>query len=151
MKKRLLSLLLTICLVAGLVPTVVIAADGDKAIMSGTSGIKDPTATPDDQRTYYVPNSYIYFGVNGGTPIKWRVLNADKANDESTNGVFLLSEYLLASGIASNQDGSANEGQQSYAQEWCKNFASNLSNFSQIEQSAMLGVAKTDTVVCAKL
>ena len=39
--------------------------------------IKDPTATPDDQRTYYVPNSYIYFGVNGGTPIKWRVLNAD--------------------------------------------------------------------------
>ena len=28
MKKRLLSLLLTICLVAGLVPTVVIAADG---------------------------------------------------------------------------------------------------------------------------
>lgn len=145
MKKRLLSLLLTICLVAGLVPTVVIAADGDKAIMSGTSGIKDPTATPDDQRTYYVPNSYIYFGVNGGTPIKWRVLNADKANDESTNGVFLLSEYLLASGIASNQDGSANEGQQSYAQEWCKNFASNLSNFSQIEQSAMLGVAKTDS------
>lgn len=145
MKKRLLSLLLTICLVAGLVPTVVIAADGDKAIMSGTSGIKDPTATPDDQRTYYVPNSYIYFGVNGGTPIKWRVLNADKANDESTNGVFLLSEYLLASGIASNQDGSANEGQQSYAQEWCKNFASNLSNFSQTEQSAMLGVAKTDS------
>ena len=116
MKKRLLSLLLTICLVAGLVPTVVIAADGDKAIMSGTSGIKDPTATPDDQRTYYVPNSYIYFGVNDGTPIKWRVLDADKANDNSTDGIFLLSEYLLSSGVYFNKEKTSNFWQNSDAQ-----------------------------------
>lgn len=38
-KGKILSLLLAICLVAGLLPTVSFAADGDKTIMWGTSGI----------------------------------------------------------------------------------------------------------------
>ena len=38
-KRKLLSLLLAICLVAGLMPTAALAADGDKTIMPGTSGI----------------------------------------------------------------------------------------------------------------
>lgn len=97
-KRRILSLLLAVCLVVGLLPTVALAAgtDSGKAIQLGVSGIKDPTA---EGNTYYTPNSYVYFGVNSessNTPIKWRVLDADKANDGTTNGMFLLSEYLLA-------------------------------------------------------
>ena len=150
-KSKILSLLLAICLVVGLMPTAALAADGGKTIMPGTSGIKDPTA---EGSTYYTPNSYIYFGKNGETPIKWRVLDADKANDSSTDGMFLLSEYLLASGVqfeaawnSDDNDGQTNpnEWQNSDAQVWCKNFASNQSNFSQAEQGAMLGIAKTDS------
>ena len=62
LKNKIIGLLLVFCLAAGLVPTVAFAADGGKTIMSGTSGIKDPTATSNDQGTYYAPNSYIYFG-----------------------------------------------------------------------------------------
>lgn len=87
-------------------------------------------------------------------PIKWRVLDADKANDSSTDGMFLLSEYLLASGVqfeaawdSDDGDGQTNpnEWQHSDAQNWCKTFASNTSNFSAAEQSAMLGITKTDS------
>lgn len=44
--------------------------------------------------SYYVPNSYIYFGINSensSTPIKWRVLDANTANAGTTSGMFLLS------------------------------------------------------------
>ena len=138
-KSKLLSLLLAICLVAGLMPTAAFAADGDKTIMLGTSGIKDPTA---EGNTYYTPNSYIYYGKNGETSIKWRVLDADKANDNSTDGMFLLSEYLLEN---TQFHDSSNAWQGSTAQAWCETFASNTSNFSAAEQSAMLGIAKTDS------
>ena len=120
-------------------PTAAFAADGDKTIMLGTSGIKDPTA---EGNTYYTPNSYIYYGKNGETPIKWRVLDADKANDNSTDGMFLLSEYLLEN---TQFHDSSNAWQGSTAQAWCETFASNTSNFSAAEQSAMLGIAKTDS------
>lgn len=144
------SLLLAVCLVAGLLPNVVLAAgtDSGKAIQLGVSGIKDPTAEGNTYYTYYTPNSYVYFGVNSessNTPIKWRVLDADKANDNSTAGMFLLSEHLLASGVKFNDralDGNAWQG--SKAQGWCKTYAESTSNFSTAEKSAMLGVAKTD-------
>ncbi len=139
--KRVLSLLLLICLVVGFVPTTAFAADGDKAVMLGTSGIEDPTA---DGNTYYTPNSYIYFGMNGSDPIKWRVLDADKANDRNTNGMFLLSEYLLERYVSFDDEYFSNDYQNSNAHEWCKTFASNLSNFSAAEQNAMMGVAKED-------
>ena len=141
-KRKILSLLLVICLVAGLMPTTVFAADGDKAIMLGTSGIKDPTETTDTEGKYYTPNSYIYFGVNGSEPIQWRVLDADKANNGTTSGMFLLSEYLLGD---TQFDDSSNVWQGSDAQKWCTDFASNSSNFSTAEQSAMQGIAKEDS------
>ena len=72
------------------------------------------------------------------------MLDADKANDNSTDGIFLLSEYLLSSGVYFNKEKTSNFWQNSDAQEWCKTFASDLSNFSESEQSAMLGVEKTD-------
>ena len=152
-KSRILSLLLAICLVVGLMPTATFAADGDKTIMLGTTGISSPTTESTANGTYCTPNSYIYFGKNGDTPIKWRVLDADKANDGSTDGMFLLSEYLLVNNVqfenawgSDDGDGQTNPNawQYSDAQQWCRTFATNSSNSSPIEQGAMLGVAKTD-------
>ncbi len=139
MKRRLLSLTMALALCLGLLPTTAFALDGDKTIMLGTSGIKDPTA---EGNTYYTPNSYIYFGVNESEPIKWRVLDADKANNGTTSGMFLLSEYLLGD---TQFDDSSNVWQGSDTQKWCTDFASNSSNFSTAEQSAMQGIAKEDS------
>ena len=153
-KRKILSLLLVICLVAGLLPTTAFALDGDKTIMLGTSGIKDPTETPDTKGKYYTPNSYIYLGVNESEPIKWRVLDADRTNDGTTSGMFLLSEYLLDSKVvfesawnSNDNDGQTNpnEWQHSDAQNWCSRFATNTDVFSTAEQAAFLGVTKTDS------
>ena len=98
MKKRLFGLLLTVCLVVGIMPTAAFAADGDKMmIMSGTSGIESPTPSAESGNIHYTPNSYIYFGAKSDSPlIRWRVLDANWANDKSTPAVFLLSENLVA-------------------------------------------------------
>ena len=124
------------------------ASYSGRSIRLGTSGIKDPTEVIvqyDNNKNSYSPNSYIYFGAYNNTPIKWRVLDAKKANDGATNGMFLLSEYLLASGVAFSKDyNKDNKYQGSDAQKWCKDFADNTSNFSDLEKSAMLGIAKND-------
>jgi hypothetical protein len=106
MKKRLLSMLLCFVLAVGLLPTAAFATEGsatDKTIMLGTNGISDPVKTTvEGKGNYWTPSDYIYFGVNSGnsnTPIKWRVLDVDKDNDGTMDRMFLLSEYLLASGI----------------------------------------------------
>lgn len=167
-------MLLAVCLVIGLLPTTAFAAGTDtdtgKAIILGTSGIKGPTEITNSNGAHYTPNSYIYFGMNGQDPIKWRVLDADKANNSSTSGMFLLSEHLIGKGPygdvyfqqsyhkfeGSNtyhkgeepSDGdhtdcqNAIDWQNSDAQTWCKNFAA--TNFSTAEQSAMLGTKKED-------
>ena len=156
MKKRLLSLLCALALCLGLLPQTAFAAGTDtgKAIQLGTSGIGDPTSTKNSKGTYYTPSDYVYFGVNGSTPIKWRVLDADKTNDGTTSGMFLLSEYLLDSGVvfesasdSNDNDGQTypNEWQHSDAQNWCSTFATNTDVFSTAEQAAFLGVAKTDS------
>ena len=149
MKKRFLSLLLCLALVLGLLPTAAFAADTSKAIQLGTGGISGPTKTPvEGKGDYYAPNSYVYFGVNSGnsnTPIKWRVLDADKTNDGATSGMFLLSEYLLTSDVQFNSDnGKGNAYQGSDAQSWCGTFANNTDNFSAKEQNVMLGIEKED-------
>lgn len=129
----------------------VMLADYDgPAIQLGTGGISGPTEEEvDGQGSYYAPNSYIYFGVNSGnssTPIKWRVLDADTANDGTTSGMFLLSEYLLASDVQFRYNESIDNAYQgSAAQFWCGLFLSNRLNFSTVEQDAMLGLVKTDS------
>ena len=129
----------------------VMLADYDgPAIQLGTGGISGPTEEEEEGKgSYYVPNSYVYFGVNSGnssTPIKWRVLDADTANDGTTSGMFLLSEYLLASDVQFNSNYSkGNAYQGSDAQTWCSSFVGNTSNFSTAEQAVMFGVAKTDS------
>lgn len=124
-----------------------------RSIRLGTSGISSPTEVidqNDSNKKSYSPNSYIYFGTYNNTPIKWRVLDANKTNAGTTNGMFLLSEYLLASDIGFNGNGGTeNKYQGSDAQKWCKDFAKNTNNFSTLEQGAMLGITKNDGVPTA--
>lgn len=129
------------------------ASYNGRSIRLGTSGISDPTKVIvqyDNNKKSYSPNSYIYFGAYNNTPIKWRVLDANKANDGTTSGMFLLSEYLLASGVAFSKDyNKDNKYQGSDAQNWCTTFVANAKNFSALEQRTMLGIAKNDGVPTA--
>lgn len=129
------------------------ASYSGRSIRLGTSGISSPTEVidpNDSDKKSYSPNSYIYFGAYNNTPIKWRVLDANKTNDGTTNGMFLLSEYLLASDLGFNGNGGTeNKYQGSIAQKWCKDFAKNTNNFSTLEQGAMLGITKNDGVPTA--
>ena len=118
-------------------PTTAFAADGDKTIMPGTSGISGWDST----NGY----DYIYYGTWNGSPIKWRVLD-DQTNTGST-GLFLLSDVLLGSGdfggvYFDNSSPYSNVWQGSDAQTWCNNFY--RENFSTGEQSAVIATTKSD-------
>ncbi len=143
MKKRVLSVLVALVMVLGLMPTANIAnaeGSGNRAIQLGVSAIKSPTTTSTSD---YTPNSYIYFGQYQGSAVKWRVLDADIANDGSTHGrMFVLSDEAIEK-TRFDEDGHGNTYQGSDAQNWCTNFTSN--NFTSAEQSAMKGVTKTDS------
>ena len=107
--------------------------------MPGVAGLDDPVFS----NGYYYPSDYVYFGLYQGSPLKWRVLDADKAFDKQTDGVFLLTDGLLETMRYNPYNGStAWEG--SEAQAWCKAFAGSTSNFSAVEQGVMMGIAKTE-------
>ena len=126
------------------------ASYSGRSIRLGTSGISSPKASVSRDKVAHIPNSYIYFGTYNNTPIKWRVLDANKTNVGTTNGMFLLSEYLLASGLRFNGNGGTeNKYQGSEVQKWCIDFANNSNNFSTLEQGAMLGITKKDEVTTA--
>lgn len=126
------------------------ASYSGKSIRLGTSGIRSPKASVSRDKVTHIPNSYIYFGTYNNTSIKWRVLDASKTNVGTTNGMFLLSEYLLASGLRFNGNGGTeNKYQGSEVQKWCIDFANNSNNFSTLEQGAMLGITKKDEVTTA--
>ena len=86
MKKRLLSILLTLCMALSLLPAVAFAEGGAKAIQSGTDSIHGY----DTSGGY----SYIYYGTWRNSPIKWRVLDT-KANTGETDALFLLTDECL--------------------------------------------------------
>lgn len=142
--KRIGALLLCLTLLAGLLPTAAWAADADKAIMLGTSGI----AGYDSAAGY----DYIYFGswtaqdtYTTSGPIKWRVLD-DQTNTGET-GLFLLSDGLLGTGYYGgvyfdNTSPYSNTWQGSDAQAWCNTFAS--SNLDSRELAAILETTKSD-------
>ena len=154
MKRKVLSILLCIAVCVAMLPMTAYAVDGENTaekatIQLGTSGISSPTGkhpvdaetnVEDETKIYYEATSYIYFGVNNSTPIKWRVLDADKANNGQP-GMFLLSEYLLGSTAFSSEEKKDTEWQGSVAQKWCLDFASS-NVFSTSEQPALLGVSK---------
>ena len=136
--KRIISLLLAICLVAGLMPTVAFATGSDKAIMLGASNISGYDST----NGY----DYIYYGEWDNSPIKWRVL--DEQTNTQNEGLFLLSDVLLGTGTYGgvyfdNSGSDSNVWKNSTAQTWCKNFYSN--NFSSKEQNAVLATTKSDS------
>ena len=86
MKKRLLSILLTLCMALSLLPAVAFAEGGAKAIQSGTGSIHGY----DTSGGY----SYIYYGTWRNSPIKWRVLDT-KANIGEADALFLLTDECL--------------------------------------------------------
>ena len=137
-KRRILSLLLAICLVVGIMPTAAFAANNDKAIQLGASNISGYDST----NGY----DYIYYGEWDNSPIKWRVL--DERTNTQNEGLFLLSDVLLGTGTYGgvyfdNSGSDSNVWQKSTAQTWCKNFYSN--NFSSKEQNAVLATTKSDS------
>ena len=87
MKKRLLSLLLTLCMALSLLPAVAFAEGGAKAIQSGTGSIHGYDTSAGGY-------SYIYYGTWRNSPIKWRVLDT-KANTGAADALFLLTDECL--------------------------------------------------------
>ena len=140
MKKRILSILLCLCMAACMLPTVAFAADKGKAIQLGTSGISGY-----DTAKVGTGYDYIYMGSYNSSPVKWRVLD-DQTNTGAT-GLFLLSEDLLGSGGRGDVyfDGTSpysNAWQGSDAQAWCNTFES--SNLDSLELAAILATTKSD-------
>ena len=144
MKQRIVSILLTLALCLSLLPATAFAAEGDKTIMLGTSGISGYDGTNGYDYIYYgnwsAPDNHTTSG-----PIKWRVLD-DQTNTGGA-GLFLLSDVLLGSGTDGGvyfdkSSRNSNAWQGSDAQTWCENFYS--SKFSTGEQSAVIATTKSD-------
>ena len=149
-KKKAISLLLAICLVAGLMPTVAFATGSDKAIQLGAGGISGYS----DTNSY----DYIYYGTWNDSPIKWRVLDTktNMANVTEGGGLFLLSDVLLGTGTSGDvyfdRTGRSNAWQGSDAQAWCKDFAGEegagstvADAFTANELGAILATTKSDS------
>lgn len=139
MRKRIVSLLLCMCMIFMWIPNIPFAeAKGsDQEIMLGTSGIEGYDGLYD----------YIYYGILADKPVQWRVL--DDETNMGTQGLFLLSEYLLSDkGIAPNSNGDYilsfgdPDWQKSDARVWCQNFFAN--RFSALEQDAVILTTKSD-------
>ncbi len=138
-KQKIISLLLTICLMAGLVPTAAFAAgtENGKAIQLVDSGTAANISGGQADN--------IYFGTWEEKPIKWRVLGDQTNTGES--GLFLLSDALLGTGsyggvYFDNSGNDSNAWQNSTAKTWCNNFYD--SSFSEGEQGAVLATTKSD-------
>lgn len=139
MKKRILSILLCLCMAACMLPTVAFAAgaENDKAIQLVDSGTAANISGGQ--------NDNIYFGTWDEEPIKWRVLDDQTNTGES--GLFLLSDALLGTGrygdvYFDNSGNTSNAWQSSTAKTWCNNFYG--SSFSNGEQGAVLATMKSD-------
>ena len=87
MKKRLLSILLTLCMALSLLSAMAFAEGGAKAIQSGTGSIHGYDTSAGGY-------SYIYYGTWRNSPIKWRVLDT-KANTGAADALFLLTDECL--------------------------------------------------------
>lgn len=130
-------MLLTICLIVGLIPTVAFAADTGKAIQLGASNINGYDST----NGY----DYIYYGTWNNSPIKWRVL--DDQTNTGADGLFLLSDVLFGTGqwggvYFDSTSPYSNAWQGSDAQDWCETFYSD--SLTRQEQSAVLETTKSD-------
>ena len=144
MKKRILIILLCLCMAACMLPTAAFAAgaENDKAIQLVDSGTAANISGGQ--------NDNIYFGTWDEEPIKWRVLDDQTNTGES--GLFLLSDALLGTGrygdvYFDNSGNTSNAWQSSTAKTWCNNFYG--SSFSNGEQGAVLATTKSDEALSA--
>ena len=119
--KRILSFLLAVCLIAGFLPAICVAAETDTQIL-GVEDIAD--------------GQYLYYGEN-----KWLVLDAD-ADNNGQAGVFLLSADVAESGIQFENSGLTNAWDGSDAKAWAEAYAAQT--FTDDELSAIKAVTKTD-------
>lgn len=122
---------------ATLLPMGAFAAETDKAILHGTSGISGY----DSQNSY----DYLYYGQWEDAPIQWRVL--DDQTNTGEEGLFVLSEGCLGTGNWGNipfddTNPKSNVWQGSDAQAWCNTLYTD--HFTAGEQGAVLATTKSD-------
>ena len=137
MKKQLAVSFLSLCMAATLLPMGAFAAETDKAILPGASGISGY----DSQNRY----DYLYYGQWEDAPIQWRVL--DDQTNTGEEGLFVLSEGCLGTGNWGNipfddTNPKSNAWQGSDAQAWCNTLYTE--HFTAGEQGAVLATTKSD-------
>ena len=103
MKKRILSILLCLCMAACMLPTVAFAADKGKAIQLGTNALNE------NVNTATAPT--VYFGQNHeNNPGAWRVIGYDGSGVTSAQGdMTLLAAGNMSSGLHFADLGASNE------------------------------------------
>ena len=103
MKKRILSILLCLCMAACMLPTVAFAADTGKAIQLGTNALNK------NVNTEAAPT--VYFGQNHEkNPGAWRVIGYDGSGVTSAQGdMTLLAAGNMSSGLQFADFGASNE------------------------------------------
>ena len=98
MKKRILSILLCLCMAACMLPTVAFAADKGKAIQLGTNALNK------NVNTATAPT--VYFGQNHEkNPGAWRVIGYDGSGVAATAGNMTL---LAANNMGLSKFGASN-------------------------------------------
>ena len=118
-KKRILSFLLAVCLIAGFLPAAYAAAETTVQIVENIGD-----------------GQFLYYGEN-----KWLVLDGD-ADNNGEAGIFLLSADVAASGIQFENSGLSNAWDGSDAKAWAEAFAAE--SFTEDELSAIKAVTKMD-------
>ncbi len=118
-KKRILSFLLAVCLIAGFLPATYVAAETTVQIVENIGD-----------------GQFLYYGEN-----KWLVLDGD-ADNNGEAGMFLLSADVAASDIQFEDSGLTNVWDGSDAKAWAEAFAAET--FTEDELSAIKAVTKTD-------
>lgn len=142
MKKKILSVTLAAAIALTLMPTfsllVNAGATDARSITIGASGIAA------GNHVYYGNYDYLT-STEGDESISWRVLDT-KTNAGNDDGIFLLSENVIATGINfKHTEPQNNIWQGSDAQNWCDTFL--FSAFDAKEQTAILATTKSDAAV----
>ena len=120
MRKQIISIFLCFAMLLSLVP---IAVSADGASDGGAKfGIKN--------------GDILSYAGTDGTPVKWRVIDAEKTNTDDTGGMLLLSENTLADTISIGTKSSS----------WLNNYCNNFYNtyFGDLYKDAVMQVSKTD-------
>ena len=146
LRNRVLTALLSLALLAGLMPGMrmaAFAAENEKSLQIGTGALKE--------------GDFIYYGYDGdsGEFIKWRILSEygnGGTYEESGDAMFLLSEYGMIGDhnpggpgyidFATAQEGKKNAWQGSNAQAWCEEFTQTA--FTEEEAGAIHKTTKQD-------